>query len=162
MDLFSTLSNIIKTTSNISYINSGGCGVFAYYLGKKLDEFKISYTILYLVRESHITSKHIKNNFTKHKSGKHNVTISSSHIMIYVNGKIIDGEGVYDCIGDTHFSTMKVIETNLTLDELKYALDFPEQWNPWYYDERFKYNPIIEKAVNRSFNKLKKLANANI
>lgn len=101
------IKNILRINSILPFIELGGCGHFSYLLHNKLKE---KYGI-----ESEIVYEY----------GPHeNCEIQFSHILIKINGKVIDNQGVYD-YSDSYLP--------LDIDTLSDLINRKDIWNQKFH-----------------------------
>ena len=128
------LAEIIS--ENINQLNSGGCGIFAEYIGQEFERYGIDYQIL-LCDEPHKSFEDWKNSVQNALNNKeyNKFRLSASHFLIMVNGYIFDGYGLVGVkvMGNYNWyenTTYKPIGS-YTLDEMRIANKLG-RWNNSY------------------------------
>jgi len=89
------LSNYVDiAVSNVDYINSGGCGIFAMLFGNKLESMGYDVDYIVLFRGKNCVKEIKGNNVIKPTDI---LSCSWTHIILRVNGKYyIDADGVFN------------------------------------------------------------------
>lgn len=137
--------------STPTYINSGGCGHFAYLLSEQLDKHEIPYKIIAIYTDCKGEGKELKNNTIDYlRNNKRDISteeIGASHIIILIDNSIyIDSEGIENVSFYMHRSDF----FEITRDELA-LLNEIDCWNP-LFDK--KCIPIIKSCLEKVFEKM--------
>lgn len=91
--VFENYNEIVKELKPLG-INWGGCGFYANELGSllKAKNIKFKYVVLFgYIEAKHNTNKLVKSNLVEDFS-----RLDWYHVMIKVNGKFIDADGIHD------------------------------------------------------------------
>lgn len=133
---------------NVIRINNGGCGVFAYYLAKRLKKLKIKHSICVLDAWG---QKSFQDTWGKYLNEVRNnnlnngCNLSANHFMIKIKDVFVDGTRT------TRFPTFHVCG-KYTIEDMKLALKYGD-WNPDYnVKQNIKVKRIIDKHLPKSCN----------
>lgn len=145
--------------NNISLINSGGCGIFAYYLGVRLEELGIKYEIV--VNDTYRSLEEWKDEVEEFR-----LVVFNSDIPYFPNTKLINpkktNQNNYKGLTchhimikiEDHYLDAEIIRKSwyadegkrYKLDELKLAVATPINWNPAFDREQM---PLVYKIINK-------------
>jgi hypothetical protein len=148
-----------KIEENISYLNNGGCGFFAYFMCKNLVMLGYKPKILVLdyenaeIEKKYYLLQQIKN--SKKVSIPRN-SLSAPHFMVYCEGYMFDSNNIV-FVGDKLRKNINVYQLtyigDYTIEDMAIALyRDKEGWNNWY--ERI-HNPHLYNIIKKEITKLK-------
>lgn len=128
-----------EVAMNVPALNCGGCGVYAYYLGKRLLKMGLNVHAVGLGEYGEkIDFQRVKNLDFYRKEGYNIRNIERefgdlfSHVALYLPGlnKWVDSSGVYDKFDDIkYFGCRTKPRLYMPIKELKYIIDSPVGWN---------------------------------
>ena len=158
-DLYSALnSELPYIDMHFPDLNCGGCGAFALYLSKELDKIGVDHSIVWIGEnygdcdeDTHelLHSVFHDNGQWSNVTNFHDVDISLTHIMIDIDGYLVDSTGVYMSLDDTEFY-MKSELGVITQEQLEWLVSNPEGWNSWFNrDDMPKVNKMVKKAMKK-------------
>lgn len=136
------MKKIDKTYVTLNY---GGCGAFAKELGDiiKKKGFEVKY-LLVISRKDEIKES-IRNNNSGKISGFRGT--SWCHIMLIVNGKLVDSEGVFNRLNERFGGKKYGIKLSENVLETWLGEDYYRDWNPTF--NREKFIPQIKKNLEK-------------
>ena len=153
------LENIAKEVSaSISYVNSGGCGVYAAEIGKRLQERGITdFKVRVYNTEQCGNLNDIENNLHKNNMdtgsaivwGANNVKFY--HIVIEFAGRIWDATG--SSLPDQSYGFAELADGSITLDSVCKLADRAHHWNPMF--ARCKI-PLMCQIMDKHFKAIDK------
>ncbi len=149
MDLILQINKINQDiVDNVKNINRGGCGVFAYFLAKRLKELKIKHSICVLDawgKKSFQDTWGKYLNEVKNNNLNNGRNLSASHFMIKIKETYVDGTGM------TYFPDFHVCG-KYTIEDMELALKYGS-WNSDYnVKQNLKVKRIIDKHLPKSCN----------
>lgn len=140
----------------IRYLNCGGCGVFASRMGKAIAPYVSDLECLVLSFSTFSSDKGINLNTIKQKNNDLNSIrdwstngVDFNHVILRF--KYRNRVWYYD---SEHLSTdpknamainHRILDGELTLDEITKLANNPEGWNPAF--DRESYIPVIDKTI---------------
>ena len=132
--------------NNVYHLNAGGCGEFAYLMGKKLKREGISFQIKVFVREDNelALKKEALEDIRNNRRGFHDTAFR--HCFIQVGDIAFDGYNM----GEELFSAyahLKVAEGEYTLTDMFIALK-NGNWNETY--KIFNSPKVLEDIVDKN------------
>jgi hypothetical protein len=141
-ELFERYKKILKKVDKkIDNVNRGGCGIFAFELGKQLKrqgiefEYVMLFTTLCKEDKSYVKDL-MRNNMVR----DFNFDTNWTHIVIKVGKKYIDGEGIRSSLTDVGLPMSEEFLTNL--------IDAEQYWNDTFdRKQRKKIEKILEKNL---------------
>lgn len=128
----------------IPTINSGGCGVFAEHLYRVLRDMDLNPLFVIFTNDKVSMEKRVAN------SDEYWGYASVAHIMIELDGNLIDCEGIYDSVKDTRYNHYQECKTLDLFTLTKWNLN-PNQWNSTF-DRR--HITTIENKLNECYQKV--------
>jgi len=155
-ELYNSYKQINKEIRNI---NKGGCGAFAEHLYHVLIRLGLKPTLGVITRNIKGMDERIKA-WDKFSSDAEDIDYKHGYacvenVMVILNGKLIDSEGIYDDIklhDDSYYHKMGICDT-LTINVLKDWNDNGDFWNNSFDRNKIK---LIEKRLNNCYKKVKK------
>lgn len=146
---------LIVVDSNHSYINSGGCGVFAALIYPHLERLSLNPVIRaigYYFKPRNIDEE--RDNILSNAQDpldKYNWSIDASHYLIEVNilgnSYYLDSEGVYS-ESKLKSKGWKVAEGSYTYEEMKAFAESRNGWNTYFDRSQI---PSIQQQVDDFF-----------
>ncbi len=125
-----------RITPKVPNLNIGGCGVFAEHLYKLLISVGVKPKIVVITDNIAAMNDRILNNGDEWGA-------IIKHIVLFINGKYIDSDGVYNSVKDIHHNKYGTLITD------KLTIEVLEKWNKGdFWNECFdkkKYTPFIKK-----------------
>ena len=126
-------------TKKVTHVNRGGCGVFAYELGKVLKENKVKFKYVMLFRD--IDDKdYVRSLIDNNLVSDFNSDTSWSHIVVKVGRKYIDGQEIMNKINKTALPMSEEFLTKLIKKE--------RYWNSLFdRTQKIKIKKILKKHL---------------
>lgn len=126
--------------NDIPYINSGGCGLFAENLYNALKRLNFKPQLAIITPRPEQTKEVIQNNRGCNET-------EFNHILVYVGGRLIDNEGIYD---KRDFSIHELV-IGLSVELLHEWNKNPKYWNDTFNRKKYckKILTGFEKIVNK-------------
>lgn len=131
-----------------NYINSGGCGVIAEMVYDTLKNLGLKPTIVILARADEMPKEKIEENLKNNAGG---LEVPFSHIVIRVNKKYIDSNGIQKDFKNSQFSKHILVE-GMSIELLKQWNQTQEFWNDMFNRRQI---PKIKKEFKHIENTLK-------
>ena len=129
--------------NKVKHINKGGCGIFAKHLYIKLKLMGYSPRLVIITNDIDDTKKLL------------NESIAFAglyiHIMVKVNGKYLDCQGIYKTFNNTEYENFKVYGL-FSFQRLNEMNDEP-MWNPKFNRDNIS---VIEKKLEKAYKKVTK------
>ena len=123
-------------------VNWGGCGFYANELGNllKAKNIKFKYVVLFgYIEAKHNTNKLVKSNLVEDFS-----RLDWYHVMIKINNKFIDAEGIHDA---PVFNGRKMKTRTLTDRFFSTFVGMDRLWN-WHFDRG--NIPVMKKILKEN------------
>jgi hypothetical protein len=130
-------------TKKVRRINSGGCGIFAEYLYKVFIGLGLSPKLVVITNDVEQMNTRIEYTKTNGIDAWELRNSIIKHIMVYVGGKYIDCEGLYDCYKLVGYSKTDSITDLLSIEVLEIWNKDTTIWNETF--NRVKNTKLIEK-----------------
>jgi hypothetical protein len=149
MDAISKIKSIVDKTSEIDYINSGGCACFALYLSAYLRKVGVKHTIVVFDRSTQGVKEKVDHIRKTKSESKGDGRKSFAHVMVRVNGKYIDGENVFETIPSywcANYGYLKCLRFHELVHSVRWG-----RWSDWY--DR-KSNLQIKKIIKQVHNEI--------
>ena len=142
---FKQINQLHAKLKNIKYINSGGCGHFAFYLTKKLRQLRIKHEII--IFDSDISINKKKKIIKKYKEKVYSECIceaelATNHVTIKIDNYYIDGQYIFKN-SEKHWFNYNF--GKITLPDLETMLE----GGMWNYLYNIDDNPKIEKIIKK-------------
>lgn len=127
--------------SNISCINAGGCGIFAENLYKTFKSFNIDCKLVIITDTAAGMEKRLEVELTDPNASGY---ARLYHIMVEVDGKFVDSDGVFDSYSKDYGRTEI---TDLSIETLERWNKIEEGfWNHWFDRKQI---PLIEMGFDK-------------
>jgi hypothetical protein len=120
-----------RIVSTVPHINQGGCGIYAAFISKALEEQDIPYQIGYLTRD-HDGPDAILENYELVKNNEYGY-VSATHICVEVGDFLIDANGISrkeEFLKE--WDRYEYYSVPISWRELELAIAQTSQWNPWF------------------------------
>lgn len=143
-----------KATEKFDKINSGGCAVFAEMLSVKLNALNVDHKIVYLVDNFRGDKKEKFNEIVSDKSKFSNLELNSNgiyclHMMIDIDGKLVDCDGVHESLSATIYDGYICGElTTKQCNKISYNDEDVYTWNKMFDRGQI---PDMKKSLDNLF-----------
>jgi uncharacterized protein YdeI (YjbR/CyaY-like superfamily) len=131
-----------ELNKKVRAINCGGCGCYAISLSDTLKElgYQHKFVVVFHRKESLINGK----KFLQEENMTDFLHCGWTHIMLKVNGKLIDSEGIFNNLSDRYQESRKY---HSIVDEryVKELVDNEDVWNPMFDRKHVKKIETIMK-----------------
>lgn len=162
-DLYSALNSELPIVKdNFPEINYGGCGVFALFLSKELDKLGIEHSITWIGQyegyDSDYNTHDLIHSIFDDNGSKtnvcdfHNNDLTLSHIMVVIDGYLVDATGVYLDLDDADWGNREELAI-ITQKQLELLVSKPDGWNDWFDRDNI---PNVGKMVKKIMKKVAK------
>lgn len=153
MDLQLLSAQLKKINGEIPFINQGGCGKFAFYLGERLEKENIKFKFVLVsyckYKETVLSSarkfvQYINTVEEDNPVNRNNNDFDIVHILIYYKGKFIDSQGVHSNLSQAGLGDNFRLSAIVPKETLK-VWNENGGWNSLFCDS---YLPKIQSKIN--------------
>lgn len=141
---------LIKIDEKIEDINSGGCGIFAYYLSGLLAEKGYRTEIICLDRQYSECARNHRRNLRSIAIRDKKSSFIYTHICLKVGNYLIDCEALEEIRKKHVFSFGFQVLGKISRNDLKFLNSLKDQWNI-YYDrsQNQRLSRLLRCAVSK-------------
>lgn len=141
---------LIKVNKEIEDINSGGCGLFAYYLSGLLAEKGYRSEIICLDRQYSECARNHRSNLRSIARRDKNSTFIYTHICVKIGNYLIDSDTLEESRKKHVFSFGDQVLGKISRNDLKFLNSLKDQWNIFYdRSQNRRLSRLLRSAVNK-------------